>query len=304
MTDADAPLESSAIDWESFRQWALAENDYQKHIAGVHPADHAIPDLRGRTYFEVNVYRYFHALQVCWPWLNRPNQKAMDVGSWPGAWLRAIAHFAARHRPAVWASGLLFPDHFLEKMGGACIGIQKIELDVWSPMYDREVPNVFTEKNFTFVSAMEVVEHLYHPGWMFNVIHQAMSPGGILFLTTNNISRLSNLFGLLRGVGISGNLDELLPRDGGILGAWRPHAREYCWQELSQIAQKANFIPLAHGFYQENYGLPLIEGKALPSDELQYSSDEERQFAEIITPMLSEPGQLKSGMYLVFQKGQ
>ena len=302
MTVAEAPAETSTITWEQFRQWALQENEHQRSIAGVHPPDHGNPDLRGRTYFEVNCFRYFHALQVCWPYLNRPNQKVLDVGSWPGAWLRAIAHFSGHHHPEVWASGLIFPDGFLEKMAGACQGIQKIELDVWSPMYDREAPNVLTERNFTFVSAMEVVEHLYHPGWMFKVIHEAMVPGGILFMTTNNVARLSNIYGLLKGGGMVSNLDELLPRGGGILGGWRPHAREYAWQELNHVALMHGFHHLAHGFYQENYGLRLLEGEQLPSDELIYSNDEERRFVQAVTPMLYEPGQLQSGMYLVFKR--
>src|ERR1700760_4146565 len=142
---------SETVQWEAFRQWAREENGYQKKIAGVHGEDHANPELRGRTYFEVNLYRYFHAMQVCYPYLNRPNQKVMDVGSWPGAWLRAIKHFAAGQNPEIWASGLIIPENFIQMMGGACQGIQKIELDVWSPMYDREAPNVFTERGFTFV---------------------------------------------------------------------------------------------------------------------------------------------------------
>ena len=292
------------ISWRQFRDWARVENEYQKQIIGVHPADHPNAEARGRTYFDINVYRYFHAMQVCWPYLNRPDQKMLDVGSWPGAWLRAVAHFAARHRPQVWASGLLFPDDFLQKMDGACHGVQKCELDIWSPMHDREAPNVFTEKDFTFVSAMEVVEHLYHPGWMFKIIHDAMAPGGILFLTTNNVARLSNVFGLLTGFGTSNNLGELLPSNGGILGAWRPHAREYCWRELETIAGKAGFSLLSHGFYQENYCKPLIAGDALPSEELVYASEDERRFAMEISPVLAEPEQLKSGIYLVFRKAE
>ncbi|MDB5300632.1 MAG: hypothetical protein JWO87_2295 [Phycisphaerales bacterium] len=302
MTLMQAPPQSSVASWDQFVEWARLENIHQKNISGVHPDDHGNAALRGRTYFEVNCFRYYHALKVCWPYLNRPGQKIMDVGSWPGGWLRAMSHFAGHHRPEVWASGLIFPDDFLVKMGGACHGTVKCELDVWSPMYDREAPNVFTERGFTLVTAMEVVEHLYHPGWMFKVIHDSMVTGGILFLTTNNVSRLFNLYGIVKGGGMAGNLDELLPRGGGILGAWRPHAREYCWQELNHIALKAGFHHIDHGFYQENYCMRLIEGEEQPSEELIYSNDEERQFARAITPMLYEPDQLKSGMYLVFKK--
>src|SRR4051794_30526502 len=93
----DDTLDQSSITWDEFVRWAREENEYQKKAAGVHQQDHPNALLRGRSYFEVNLYRYFHALQVCWPFLNRPNQKVMDVGCWPGAWLRVIAHFARRH---------------------------------------------------------------------------------------------------------------------------------------------------------------------------------------------------------------
>ncbi|HEX4794518.1 MAG TPA: methyltransferase domain-containing protein [Humisphaera sp.] len=294
--------ETTTLSWQQYLQWARRENEHMRAISGVHGNDHPNPDLRGRTYFEVNCYRYFHALQVCWPYINRPNQKIMDVGSWPGAWLRAIAHFAAAHKPEIWASGLIFPPDFIEKMGGACKGTLKCELDVWSPMHEREAPNVFTERNFTFVSAMEVVEHLYHPGWMFRIIHDAMVPGGVLFMTTNNVGRLSNIVGMLKGGGMAGNLDELLPRDGGKLGHWRPHAREYCWQELNHVALQYGFHHISHGFYSENYGLRLLEEKDQPSEELPYNDEGERRFVEAVRPMLMEQEQLKSGMYLVFRR--
>jgi len=295
-------VESPPVDWLQFRNWAHAENDYQKSIAGVHGQDHGNPDLRGRTYFEVNVYRYFHALQVCWPYLNRPNQKVMDVGSWPGAWMRVIANFCSRHQPRIWACGLIFPERFLEKMGGACQGMLHCELDPQSPMRDKAAPTSLSEGGFTFVSAMEVVEHLYDPRGMFELIGLAMEPGGVLFVTTNNIARLSNLFTLATGGGLAGNLDELNPRDGGILGNWRPHAREYAWQDLNQFASAAGFHHLTHGFYQENYARRLVEGAELPREALTIANPRERRFAEAIRPLLAEPEQLKSGMYVLFER--
>src|SRR5256885_183476 len=135
--------------WQEFIAWAKEENVYQKQIAGAHPDNHPNPELRGRTYFEVNLYRYYHCLGVCWPFLTQGTHKA---------------------------------------------------------------------------------------------------------------ARLQNLAGMLAGGGMAGNLDELLPRGGGQLGAWRPHAREYVWQELNHVAMKSGFAHIAHGFYQENYGLKLIEG--------------------------------------------
>ena len=302
MSNLPSQNPGSPISWERFIVWARRENEYQKQIAGVHQADHPQASLRGRTYFEVNLYRYFHALQVCWPYLNRPAQRIMDVGSWPGAWLRVIAHFAAQHQPKAWASGLMFPDGFLEKMGGACAGMLRCELDPYSPMRDLSAPTALTEKGFTFVSAMEVVEHLYHPKGMFQVIHDAMAPGGVLFVTTNNVGRLSNLFAILNGGGLVGNLQELIPNGGGILGNWRPHAREYAWREINALAQSAGFGPIAHGFYQENYALRLLEGIDQPSEALVLPRGAEKRLAKELLPLLAEREQLKSGMYLLFKK--
>jgi len=129
-----------------------------------------------------------------------------------------------------------------------------------------------------------------------------MVPGGILFLTTNNVARLSNVHGLLKGLSMAGNLDEIIPRGGGILGSWRPHAREYCWQELNHVALQYGFHHISHGFYSENYGLRLLEEKDMPSEDLLFNDDNERRFVEAVRPMLMEQEQLKSGMYLVFRR--
>src|SRR5689334_23365497 len=98
--------------WQEFVDWARVENEYQKKIAGAHPADHPNPELRGRTYFEVNLYRYYHCLSVCWPFITGKTHKILDVGSWPGVWMRLMAHFCEPEHHEIWATGLIFPDEF------------------------------------------------------------------------------------------------------------------------------------------------------------------------------------------------
>jgi hypothetical protein len=197
---------------------------------------------------------------------------------------------------------LIVRDDFVQRLGGAAHAAVRCELDVWSPMSDREAPSVITETGFTLVTAMEVVEHLYHPEWMFRMLSDVMAPGGILFLTTNNAARWGNILGMIRGNGMAGNLDELLPKGGGKLGAWRPHAREYVWRELNNVASKCGFVHVRHGFYEENYNRQLLDAVESPVEDVAVNDPRERTFLDAMRPLLKEPDQLKSGMYLILKK--
>ncbi len=285
--------------WDEFLVWARAENEHQRRLVGAHYAD---PDLRGRTYFEVNLYRYYATLKLAWPYLQTPQPKILDVGSWPGVWLRVLKQFIGQRNPQIWATGLIFPQNFMEVMNGACDGTMKCELDPWSPLAEKDAPNELTQRGFTFVSAMEVVEHLYHPGWMFQVLADAMAPGGILLMTTNNIARLQNMLDLLRGGGLSGNLEQLVPIGGGSTGAWRPHMREYAWMELNHLALQAGFEYVAHAFFEDNYGKRLLTGQDAIELELQIPADVPAGLVAALDPLLHERAQLLPAMCLVLRR--
>ncbi|MFO0838422.1 MAG: methyltransferase domain-containing protein [Phycisphaerae bacterium] len=297
------PCRSPIPPLTEFVEWARGENEHQRRLAGVHAADHLNADLRGRTYFEVNLYRYYATLRIAWPYLHaQPNPKILDVGSWPGVWLRIVRHYLAARNPKIFATGLIFPDNFMDLMAGACDGTIKCELDPWSPLADRGAPNELTEHEFTFISAMEVVEHLYHPAWMFQLLSDAMAPGGILVLTTNNVARIRNLLDLMQGGGLFGNLEQLVPIAGGSTGAWRPHMREYAWRELNHLALLAGFEYVEHGFFEDNYGVRLIENVNSASDDLVVPPDADARFVERIASGALEREQLKPSLYLVLRR--
>jgi hypothetical protein len=171
MSVVERSTSSPPISWPNYLAWAREEDAFQ--LKRERNDDHPNLRLRGRSYFEVNLYRFFRSLELCHPILAEPrSHKILDIGSFPGVWLRALNHFAKSDKSPhdYWAAGLELDQTFADVTGGVCSNILTCELDIFSPLADRDVPNVLTETGFTFVSAMEIVEHLYHPGWMFDHI--------------------------------------------------------------------------------------------------------------------------------------
>src|SRR5436190_24331054 len=83
----------STLPWESFLSWARSEDQFQ--LQRERNEEHPNPLLRGRSYFEVNLYRFYRSLSLVLPYLTEPRaHKILDIGSFPGVWLRALNHFA------------------------------------------------------------------------------------------------------------------------------------------------------------------------------------------------------------------
>ncbi len=245
---------------EPFTRWASQQ-------PGVHPVHH------------------YHALCALWPLLNSRSHKILDIGPDPIPWLQTIAHFTGTRHSL-----------FACRQGGPADGLSRppdnitvlpAEFDVWSPLAHRDVPNMLAEKGFTVVTALQVVDHLYHPDTLFRVLSQVMSPRGILLITASNVARLGNLLHLLGGGGLAGDLDALVGRTGP--DRPRPRVREYCWQELNGAIIKAGFQTLDHSFYDD------------PADAPAESPFTET-LRQAIASYVREPEQLHSELVLVYRK--
>jgi hypothetical protein len=232
----------------------------------------------------VDAVHHYHALRACLPHLTAGRQKMLDIGPEPGPWLRTVERFAgSRHE--LWAC----------RQGGEAelrspvpkgAKILPAEFDVWSPLSNREAPTALGAKGFTLVTALQVVDRLYHPDTFFRVVAGAMAPRGILVLTCSNVARFGNVLGLLRGGGVAGDLDALIGRRGKYP---RPRVREYCWQELTAVALGFGLAPIGHGFYDD-------PADASPPTEF------DAKLRETVTPLLRDRGQLQSEMVLIFRK--
>jgi hypothetical protein len=243
---------------DEFSRWA-------RETAGVDPVHH------------------YHALGACWPWLRSGRQKVLDVGPDPAPWLGAIERFAGG-RHDLWACR-----HGANADAAASLprGVRVLtaEFDVWSPLANRDAPSTLSETGFTLVTALQLVDHLYHPETLFRSLFDAMATRAVLVLTASNVSRFANVLGLVRGEGLAGDLDALIDRGRPA----RPLVREYNWRELNAAALAAGFVPVRHGFYDDPADAPAPSpfGAGL---------------RDAAAPFLRERAQFASEIVLVFRK--
>ncbi|HEX4794517.1 MAG TPA: methyltransferase domain-containing protein [Humisphaera sp.] len=238
-----------------FDQWA-------RDMPGVHPL------------------RHWHALRICWPILSAGRQTILDVGANPLPWLRTIRHFAgARH--TLW-SGCQGGE---SQKPQAAEGIQHldVEFDIWSPFRQADATNTLPERTFSLITALYTIEYLYHPDAFLRAAADALTPNGAIVITASNVAGSHNILGLLRGGGLSANLDSLIRPQ-----IPRPRVREYCWRELRDAAFAAGLAPVAHGFYDD------------PADRV--NDEDQRKIESAASPLLSERPQLQSEMFLVLRK--
>ena len=64
------------------------------------------------------------------------------------------------------------------------------EFDIWSPLADREAPNTLPRGNFTLVTALDVVDRMYHPDLLFRVLMEVVARRGVLVISARNVVAL------------------------------------------------------------------------------------------------------------------
>jgi ubiquinone/menaquinone biosynthesis C-methylase UbiE len=113
-------------------------------------------------------------------------------------------------------------------------GLRFLEIDLLS---DAHVP----DEQFDLVVLQEVIEHLPQPPYVvFQRVQRFMKPGGILFLTTPNGSRLRNILYMLMGRQVLDNFR--YPEPSEAMG----HQLEYTLHQILWQLQRAR-MPLVFG---------------------------------------------------------
>jgi hypothetical protein len=157
-----------------------------------------------------DLIHHLHALRACWPMLKRGPQSILDIGPDPIPWLRTIEHFAGTHhrlagcvqnaeediapeseesmdhrrdrggsqREEGFAVSILTPrssaSSAVDNLGEDHYPLTPIELDVWSPLARKGLPAELPAGDYTLITALAVVDHLYHPEPFFRA---ASTPG-------------------------------------------------------------------------------------------------------------------------------
>lgn len=101
----------------------------------------------------------------------------LDIGCGTGAWLERLSHlgFSNLHGIDCDQTHFKFPQALFTRLN-----LDETELDL--------------EREFQFISAIEVIEHLEAPGKLFCSVSKRLSEGGFFLFTTPNIHSLYSRF--------------------------------------------------------------------------------------------------------------
>lgn len=163
----------------------------------------------------------------------------LDIGGYPGSFVRlARACFGDTLR--VLSCGMPLTDHLVGALRNDAIEFRPCNLDpdVVSPL-DLPVGLPFESESVDVITCMEVVEHLYSLRTLITESVRVLRPGGVLYITTDNVLNLDGLIRIFR----SGetNLDHQLDQTtiwSDHRDQWRGHVRFYSTHQLVEAGRK------------------------------------------------------------------
>lgn len=231
---------------EEFERYAGSYAPFPWEIADANVVQPA--DVKGKPSVLVSLYRFWKVITVVEKYC--PDFKAIvDVGPYPGAMIKLLRNYF-RQDFAYWGIGLgLFDDYRKEmaNLGGECF---ETELD---PCFPNAAPvREWPIRNADCVLLLDVIEHLVDPIPCLDNINRALRMGGMLILTTDNLTSFANGYQMMR-YGHSPNIHPL--RSSMFYrGEWRPHFREFSADELAFFLKHAGFSVVDHEYFDRRQG--------------------------------------------------
>ena len=184
-----------------------------------------IKDKSEKYYFDTHINRYQYILAHINKLNLPPKAKILDIGVYPPHLFTALK-FAGYHP----------------------LGISSAHQPIKHPRI--KILNIETQKlpyqegSIDLVLFAEILEHLStHPQIIFSHIKKILKPGGLLLLTTPNVTRSQNLFSLILAKNIYFPLDQLNHHPN------HRHHREYTLTELSLLFRSSGFKILQKAYF-------------------------------------------------------
>jgi SAM-dependent methyltransferase len=166
----------------------------------------------------------------------------LDIGAFPGSFVRlARAAYGPELRLA--ACGMPVTERFLQSLGAEGVEFRACQFD---PSLvgegDLHVGLPFDSGSMDVIACMEVVEHLYSLKTLVTECARVLAPGGLLYITTNNVLDREGLVRVLRDR--QTNLDPQLK----VTSIWaepdepyRRHVRFYSAKQLGEVGALVGF---------------------------------------------------------------
>jgi len=192
------------------------------------------------------------------------NAIAIDIGFYPATWIQLVRHFWS---DLEWHGvGLCISDEFRQWAATEKIELSEADMD---PFYagfgnkdvKRRLP--FEDNSVDFVVASEIFEHLISPLLFLEESARVLKPGGLMLMTTPNVSNIGAAVNLLRG---RSNY-ERLERSPMFLAEdeWRGHIRFYSKDELIWLGERYGLEMVDHQYYHDDYPMSALKKKGMSS---------------------------------------
>ncbi len=217
-----------ALPWEEFKKEDLRFNLQKRY------ANYALKNRR----------RFFITLKHAVKHFPVNKLKILDLGVFPGTWLRILQEYLSNYEIELFGAGLCVPAEFSKIMKEKSnVNIFSVNLDPLNEqLKNKNYPNQlpFENESFDFVSSLEIIEHLTSPVHMLKESLRVLKPGGKILITTPNVTRIGSIFKLLVGRSNFERVASLDYHDES--DEWRPHVWEYTMEQLTDLLRECGYV--------------------------------------------------------------
>jgi SAM-dependent methyltransferase len=223
---------------ENFKpfSWDSYQNDFR-------------PAFRGKNELIISFYRYYKVM--CEIRNIRLNERScvVDYGVYPGVIPKLFRDFFPEHNIKYYGIGLGFTQPFVESMEK--IGIKLIETEL-DPFYIKPKQVVPIDcRDADLVLFLDIIEHLASPIYALDSANRSLKKGGLLILTTDNITSKEHFLPMLMG---KTPLLHPILTNMFFVGDWRPHFREYSKDDLIWLLKHCGFEIMKHEYFDRRQG--------------------------------------------------
>ena len=253
--------------------------------------NHPNKKLRGNHQLLINRNRFFLILKFFFKYIKKGNS-VLDLGVYPGTSSKIIKEISEDFNLNIKLAGLGigFNNKFRKAMKDINLKLYNYDLE---KINDKSKISSIKNNQFDLILFTDVIEHLTNPYVVLSEINRILKKKGKLILTTDNISRLSNLIQLLKG---KSSYVPLLESNMFFGGTWRPHFREYDKAELIKLFNWNNFKVIHHEYYEAEFGEYYLQnGKIKKINKLSIK----RLFKNIL---LNKIKSLRDNQILILEK--
>ena len=250
-------MNKNKLRWKAFLEFLLEQYEpYPYEIDRNNPLyDH------GKQYQNWAVRhskRFYHLYSTCFDYV-KEGATILDIGAYPGSYLK-IMRMIYGSKISLIAVGMPVEKAFPSDLKTFDIDFIACDLDDALPTSYPITVGV-PPSSVDVVSCTDVIEHLYSVKTLMSEINRILKPGGVAYISTNNVAYLPGLVRLLYG---ETNLDLSLKQTSALAESeWRGHVRFYSLNQLCTLAKLYEFVIISKGYYQVRAPKIMVAKRAI-----------------------------------------